>query len=252
MQVASEPRVSPISVELMGCVVLLLALPFAASRAAQKLDAVSPPTRSVAAAQGGNNARAVLKRLWPALGYGETAGRIYYSAVCRRPNESFDASFPRLDVEPPPQGKLGIAAVRDMFRHDKDVSVKETAPGIVRIRIGSVPDDILRVRIPSLALTADERYNYWLAISKIQNAPEVRSAMHKLGISTPLRFINVLIGNVPEWPHLPSVMTNVTVDEALDLVAKTFRGVVVYEFCASRDQYEFYFVDASYIYATRD
>jgi hypothetical protein len=70
------------------------------------------------------------------------------------------ASFPQLDVQPPSKGRRGVAAVRDIFRHDKVISVKEADPGIIRVRIGNVPDAVLRVKISNLVLTPEERYNY--------------------------------------------------------------------------------------------
>jgi hypothetical protein len=45
-------------------------------------------------------------------------------------------------------------------------------------------------------------------------------------------------------------MTNVTVDQALNLMAKTLGGVVLYEFCTPLDQYEIRFANAGYIYST--
>ena len=40
---------------------------------------------------------------------------------------------------------------------------------------------------------------------------------------------------------------HVTEDEALDLVAKTFHGVTVYEFCTSGEHFDIRFADASYM-----
>jgi hypothetical protein len=51
-------------------------------------------------------------------------------------------------------------------------------------------------------------------------------------------------------PHLPDVITNLAVDQALDLVAKTFRGVVLYQYCKSAAEYAVFFADAGLIYAT--
>jgi hypothetical protein len=147
--------------------------------------------------------------------------------------------------------RIGVAAVRDIFRHEKDVSVKETDPSIIRVRIGNVPDAVLRVSISNLILTPQEQYNYWLAIFKIENAPEVQSAMQELKIRTTARVaIFGVVQPAEGLPHLPGVITNVTMDQALDLVAKTFGGVVLYEFCTSSDQYEIRFANAGYIYST--
>lgn len=51
-------------------------------------------------------------------------------------------------------------------------------------------------------------------------------------------------------PHLPPVLTDVTMDQALDLVSGTFRGVVLYGFCASANLYDLRIVTADEIYAT--
>jgi hypothetical protein len=210
----------------------------------------SPQSSIISPESGKHFERVVLKYLWPALDYGQTVGRIYYGAICK-PNANSTSLFPNLDVRPPPDGKIGVAAVRDIFRHVKDISVKETVPGIIRVRIGNVSDAIMHVRIANLVLEPTEQYNYWLAIFKIENAPEVRSAMQELKIRLPVRPVSIGIAQPAEGlPHLPGVITNITVDQALDLVAKTFRGVVVYEFCTSPDQYEIRFANDSDIYST--
>ena len=127
----------------------------------------------------------MLKYFWPALGYGEKVGRIYYRGSCQLGLDAdLAASFPQLDIQPPSKGRSGVTAVRDIFRHDKDISVKESDPGIIRVRIGNVPDAVLRVKISNLVLTPEEQYNYWLAIFKMENAPEVQSAMQDLNIRT--------------------------------------------------------------------
>jgi hypothetical protein len=64
-------------------------------------------------------------------------------------------------------------------------------------------------------------------------------------IRIPALPVSIGIGQPAEGrPHLPGVITNVTMDQALDLVAKTFRGIVLYEFCTPLDQYEIYFANA--------
>ncbi len=192
----------------------------------------------------------LLKDLWPALGYGKIVGRIYYTAVCQ-PNENIGASFPRLDVQPAPKGKVGVAAVRDIFQHARNVSVTESDPGIIRIRIGIVPDDLLRVKISYLTLTPEQQYTYLSAIEKIQYAPEVRSAMQKLGIGPRVRVVDYLLEEPRAGlPHLPAVMGSITVDHALDSVAKTFGGVILYEYCTSGTQFGINFVGPAQIYST--
>jgi hypothetical protein len=210
----------------------------------------SPQTPTTSPESGKHFERVVLRYLWPALDYGEKVGRIYYSAVCQR-GLNVASSFPRLDVRPPSNGKNGVAAFLDIFRYEKDISIKESDPGVIRVKIGSVPDAVLQVRISNLVLTPEEQYNYWLAIFKIENAPEVQSAMQELKIRIPARAFSIGIAQPADGlSHLPRVITNVTMDQALDMVAKTFRGIVLYEFCTSPGEYEIRFANAGDIYST--
>lgn len=44
-------------------------------------------------------------------------------------------------------------------------------------------------------------------------------------------------------PHLPSQLSNVTVDKALDTVALKFGGVIIYGFCKARKLYSIQYVE---------
>jgi hypothetical protein len=233
-------------------VVILWVLVFASPSGTERSEAASSSTQLVSPSEGVLNERAALKYLWSVLDYGAKVSRIQYRGSCQlRPDAHPVISFPQLDVHPPSKGKSGVAAVRDIFRQARDISVTEADSGIIRVRIGSVPDAILRVRISNLALTPEEQFNYWLAIFKIENAPEVQSAMQTLKISIPPRPVSIgVVQPANGLAHLPGVIRNVTMDQALDLVAKTFRGIVLYGFCTPPDQYEIDFADAGYIYST--
>jgi hypothetical protein len=76
------------------------------------------------------------------------------------------------------------------------------------------------------------QYNPQIAIGAVQNAEEVRAAMRKLNVHVPPTVISILVQQPGEGlPHLPTRLTNVTVDEALDEVATTFEGIVLYGAC---------------------
>jgi hypothetical protein len=230
-------------------VFVLCVLIFDSPSGTERVEAASSSTLLVSPSESVRNERSVLKLLWPALDYGQKVGRIYYSAACQP--ELGAASFPQLDVQVAPAGKSGVAAVREIFRKEKDISVEEADPGIIRVRIGSVPDAVLRVRISNLVLTPEAQYNYWIAIFEIQNAPEVQSVMRELKISPTPQVIGIGIVRPAEGrPPLPGVISDITMDQALDLVAKTFGGIVLYEFCTPPDRYEIDFADAGYIYST--
>jgi hypothetical protein len=63
--------------------------------------------------------------------------------------------------------------------------------------------------------------------------------MHELKLRPMMRVTDmILVQPAGGLPHLPGVLTDLTVDQALDVVAKTFRVIVLYGFCPSSAQYD--------------
>jgi hypothetical protein len=118
-----------------------------------------------------------------------------------------------------------------MFSDDKGVRVADRVPGVVDITIGDVPDAILGVRISSLKLRRTERYDPAAAIGAIEQTKEVDAFMRQTNMSLPPILGGLITPPLPELPHMRSHLTNVTFGEALDLIAKTFGGIVVYGTC---------------------
>ncbi len=181
---------------------------------------------------------AVQGYLWPVLASAGKAGRIYYEAICP-PTADFPLAFPPIKVRAPKA--TGLAAVRSVFRDEKDVLVAEDPSGIIRVRIGRVPDVILRTRITTLSLKPTEQYNSYQAISAIENAREVRTAMEELHLVVPVRPLDMpFVLPAEGLPHLPPELSNVTMDRALDMVARTWGGIVFYGACTEPGTYEIF------------
>jgi hypothetical protein len=120
--VCSNPGANEIKKHIMIlCRTASWAVVFAIAFGFQKVEAASPSAVLVSPSDSVRNERAVLKYLWPALGYGEKAARIYYGAICQQ-DPNIAASFPRLDVRSPLNERTGVAAFRDVFRSEKDIS----------------------------------------------------------------------------------------------------------------------------------
>jgi hypothetical protein len=116
---------------------------------------------------------------------------------------------------------------------------------MLRIRVGEVPDAILQTPIARLTFNADSRYNLFLAIAAIENAPEVQAAMNRLHLRVPARVYNFPVVQPTEgFPHLPSEISNVTMDQALDMVAKTWAVVAFYGARTAPDTYEVFLLIA--------
>jgi len=178
------------------------------------------------------NEKAVLKYLWPALKSAGKAGRIYYQATCQ-PDEIFPVAFPHIDAQPPSEGQAGLAAIQEIFRNNKDAKVTKGPSGIVRIMIGKIPTAILRTRISVLTLDPLDQYNPQLAIVAVEQAKEVQASMRHLSVRVPPILFDMLVAQPAEGLfHLPTALTKVTMDQALDQVATTFQGIVLYAACS--------------------
>jgi hypothetical protein len=71
--------------------------------------------------------------------------------------------------------------------------------------------------------------------------------MLNYGLRVPPTLINeIMVQPAEGLPHLPSTMTNVTMDKALDMVARTFRGVVIYGACTEPHLYRIDFTGGVY------
>ena len=223
-----------------------LALVMAAACACSCDKASPPPVASEAT--GKHYERAVLEQVFPALRSTNNAGRIYYEASCPPGELDFPLPFPRVDVQPPLKGATDLDVVRSIFRQAKTNWVVEKVDGIIRIRLGKAPDAILQTQIHRLNLEPFEQFNPSEVINAIVNSPEVRAAMAALHVVVPQRITNIILRRPAEGlPHLPPEISNVTIDQALDMIARTWSGVVLYGACTRRGMYEVSFADSTHV-----
>jgi len=180
------------------------------------------------------NKDAVLKYLRPVLKEMGGSGRLYLFTSCD--GRKIPLRFPRIKVQAPSKGAKGLEAVREIFKDDKRIAVTRGPNGMVRISFGRIPTEVLRTRIRSLRLKPDNQYTDLMAISAILSAGEVEATMHKVRLEHPVVVVSIMIITPREGlPHLPPVIRNLTLDEALDLLATTFGGLVISEQCVSSD-----------------
>jgi hypothetical protein len=172
--------------------------------------------------------------------------RINYAGIC--PGEG-KLHLPRVDAQPAPEGITGITAVRQIFRSDPRVTVTQDQSGMLRITIGSVSTSILQTRIPTLTLDSAAQYTPASAIDTIGFALHTYAVEHGLDFDIAKYVIDHLVSGPAEGePHLPPLMQNVTADDALNSVARTFKGIVLYGTCSQPDGKELFKID--YIYGS--
>ena len=188
-----------------------------------------------------------LKCFEPVLKSAGGVGRLYYRADCW--TERGDGIlFPRLELEAPAKSKTGLAAIQDIFRKERQVTVTEGRSGISRTAIGNVNYELLNTKIHLLTFTPSERYNENEAIRAIERTKEVQAKMHELKVEhTPTIFFGRVLEPAAGLPHLPVSLKDVTMDEALDRVAQTFGGLVTYGECTSGNGTRLFSVEFDYI-----
>jgi hypothetical protein len=188
-----------------------------------------------------------LQYLAPELKSTGGVGRLYYRAECW--TERGDGIlFPWLELEAPDKSKTGLAALKDIFRKESQVTVRQDRSGIARISIGNVSHELLNTRIHLVELTPRQRYNVEEAIWAIEQTSEVEAKVSELKLEyPPTVFTARVLEPAAGLPHLPMSLRNVTVDEALDRVAQTFGGLVKYGECVNQSGTRLIFIDFDYI-----
>jgi hypothetical protein len=175
----------------------------------------------------------VLDNLWPVLDTFGLSGRIYYVGTCDSHDRYIPPAFPKVTLRQSANAAGGIVAAKDIFSNDPNVRVSgEIADKVVRVWIGKVPKALLDTKISIVRFQPLDQYNPARAIAVIEDTREVQRAMDKIDVhEMPIPFERALVLPRTGLPHLPPYLTNITLDQALDLVATTFSGVVIYGEC---------------------
>jgi hypothetical protein len=183
-----------------------------------------------------NLEKAVLGHLRDIAWSSRKAIRLYYRADCQPMKGSvvdYSVPFPLFRFQRLSQDKTGVAAVREIFKHADNVTITEQPRGIIRIWIGKVPAEILQTRISVLRLDREARYDPSFAIAAIMSTKEVEAAETLLGVSEAPSTGGLVAPAENGLPCLAALMKNITVDEALDMIAKTWGGPVVFGACTA-------------------
>ncbi|MFL6515937.1 MAG: hypothetical protein ACJ8M1_13045 [Chthoniobacterales bacterium] len=162
--------------------------------------------------------------------------RLYFESDCRAATDPSASAvpFPVVNVQRASKGKDGVAAIREIFAKDKKVTVTEASDGVIRIRIGKVPATILQTKISQLGLNPMRQYNPPEIFDAIVETKEMEGAMDSLRFKQVYHPSSDRVEPDNSFPHLPATLTNVTAEQVLDEVAKTWAGmiVVIYGECA--------------------
>ena len=177
-----------------------------------------------------------LARLRPFLKESNVGGRVYYRANCPKEGDFYTLTFPNVVLRSGQDKKAGDRSVEDILPKG---AILERRAGIISIKLDRIPTDILDVKIGIVKFTPDEQFNETLAIDAIENSTGVKAATQRLGYDLPpVEDISIFpVSPEESEPHLPETLSNMTVDEALDQVAKTFGAAVLFGVCEDQHIY---------------
>lgn len=179
------------------------------------------------------NSNYVRYYLWPILEKSKMSAQINYVGECRVNDRFFPPAFPKVTLQLGSAAATGVDEVKELFRNDSNTTVVGTeGDKTVKILIGRVSEQLLETRIVRVHFGQIDQYNPAYAIDELENTREIRNAMHSLQI-TELSLPNdtMLVQPAEGIPHLPEYLNNITLGQALDVVANTFRGIVMYGEC---------------------
>jgi hypothetical protein len=158
-------------------------------------------------------------------------GRLNYTTDCHA-KDGYPMPFPDIRTQTAESGMRGLAAVRSVFRNNRQVSIKRDPSRVIEMTFGNPSTSLLQTRIHSVTLEPLARYNPTMALDAIGETKEVKVAMHKGGLEFPLIVTDMWVVTPEKGrPHLPAKLEDITVERALDLIAKTFRGVATFGIC---------------------
>ncbi len=162
------------------------------------------------------------------------SARLNYSAVCEPP--LYLPVPPRsIRIIPPPNSRGGLAAVKAVFSKEPTARVAAGPGGLIRIALGTPPHSILRVKLPHVALRGAQRTSARSAIGALLQLPELQARMREEGYE-PLPYLDSRLSARRKLGGvLPSSIDGATLDQALDLIALTFRDVITYGACSLPD-----------------
>lgn len=177
--------------------------------------------------------------------------RVYFESSCKsdqKPNLLTMGSlpFPRIGIQPAPGARSPLVVARQMFLGASNVSTNTNDNGLFVIEIGNVNKSILETKIDSIRLNSAQRYNPQLAIEKIldfSTVQETENRLHLFLLSRPMD--SQIVSPAPGLLHLPVQIRSTTLDKALDTVASTFHGIVIFGVCNEWGVYDVRFVATS-------
>lgn len=162
-----------------------------------------------------------------------SVGSLVTGGMCNRADAATDVVSDSLSHPPAGPFRSIDEALIALSQVDPHVSWTRVPDGMVRVRAGDVPDDVLRIRLRSVHFR--DRAESAFAVQDILSAPEIRAyfkANHiEMGTYARMGDLGILPGSTKGLPRLSDTLQDVTLAEALDHVARFYHALWIYSDC---------------------
>lgn len=170
------------------------------------------------------------------------SARIYYGGDCQVPDNNTNLMpQPSLRFNANTKDVNDLEALTRALANNDNLSIVERGD-IIGLYINYEREKFLDTEIADVSFSVEEQYNANLALSAIAEDGALQAAEEVFGKQhMALLLIEGVRQPTEGYPHLPPSISNVSFDEALDVVAKTFHGIVFYETCGPTSNYKVLF-----------
>lgn len=167
-----------------------------------------------------------LKQMIPHLRAQSQVARINYHSTCPT---TFLQSLPPIPITLAAESHALVAkgVSPAMFSKNKNVILSRRSGSVFVMNAGSKAEKFLAANIAILKLTEIQQYNAPELIGAALQAKQIKDAAATAGFEIVPISGGPLVAPEERFPHFPKVIRNITLDQLLDSVAKTFRGVVI-------------------------
>jgi hypothetical protein len=184
-----------------------------------------------------------LKPILEVLNKASLSGSLEFSGKCNSFNYPGFPEFPHLHAVST-HGASPLHTLRELFADNQAMRVSQEPNGTIRMIENGIPSDILNIHIKHISFdntysgANSGAYSANSALEFILKTPEVKQYLliHNLKWPFNMTSTSILIPTsnftIPSSvPHISGSLDDVTLNEALDYILKTFPGIWIYESC---------------------
>ena len=124
---------------------------------------------------------------------------------------------------------LTAQTITEMLASDSRFSVRADPDGTLMVIERGLPQDVLNIRFRRITLSEEQRFNPDLAMNAVLEAPEVKAYFKTHNIDLPVELGGFISPARPDLPHLPSVIENMTVLDAMKHIIAVFPHTGTYK-----------------------